>query len=235
VLQGRRALVTGASGGIGAAVSRVLAAAGVRTLLVARRPEPLRALADTLRGAVPYAADLSDAAAVRALVAEAPALLDGPVDLLVNNAGVFTLQRIEATDDATIDAMLALNLAAPFRLVRGLLPAMRDAGRGHIVTIGSIADRYLFPENGIYASSKYGARAMHEILRMESRGTGVRATLIAPAATDTTIWDSLDPERRAGLPPREAMLDPAAVADAVLWAVTRGDDVNIDEMRLSFA
>ncbi len=235
MLRGRRALITGASGGIGAAVSRALAAAGARTLLVARRQEPLRALADALPGASSHPADLRDAAAVQALCAAAPGHLGGPVDLLVNNAGLFTLRPLDATDDATIESMLALNLAAPFRLIRGLLPAMRSSGRGHIVTIGSIADRHAFPENGVYAASKHGARALHEILRMESRGSGVRATLIAPSATNTTIWDPVEPERHGGVPARDAMLDPAAVADAVLWAVTRAADVNIDEMRLSFA
>ncbi len=235
MLAGRRALITGASGGIGSAVSRALGAAGVAAVLVARRPGPLDALAAGIRGAVPFAADLTDAGAVRALVDAAPDLLGGPVDLLVNNAGIFTLRPIEETEDRTLDAMLALNLAAPFRLVRALLPAMRAAGRGHIVSIGSIADRQAFPENGVYAATKFGARAMHEVLRAESRGSGVRSTLISPAATDTALWDPVEPGARGGIPPRSAMLDPAAVADAVLWAVTRAPDVNIDEMRLSFA
>lgn len=235
MLTGRRVLVTGASRGIGEAVARTLAAAGARTLLVARRPGPLAALAAALPGAVAHPADLADPAAVAALAAAAPNALGGPVEVLVNNAGLFTLAPVEGTDDATLDAMLALNLAAPFRLVRAVLPAMRAAGAGHIVTIGSVADRHAFPENGAYAATKFGARALHEVLRTETRGSGVRATLIAPGPVDTPIWDPLAPESRPGFPTRAQMLAPEAVADAVLWALTRAPSVSIDELRLSHA
>jgi len=235
MLTGRRAIVTGASGGIGAAVARTLAAAGVRTLLVARRPAPLEALAAALPGAVACPADLALPADVARVVEDATGLLGGPVDLLVNNAGIFTLATLEATADETLDAMLALSIAAPFRLMRALLPAMRAQAAGHIVTIGSVADRSAFPENSAYAASKYGARALHEVVRQETRGSGVRATLISPAATDTPIWDPLHPELRPGFPARDQMLRPEAVADAVLWSITRAPAVNIDELRLSHA
>ncbi|MBI1810088.1 MAG: SDR family NAD(P)-dependent oxidoreductase, partial [Gemmatimonadetes bacterium] len=113
------------------------------------------------------------------------------------------------------------------------LPAMLAAGRGHIVTVGSIADRHPFPGNGAYAASKFGARAMHEVLRAESRGTGVRATLVSPAATDTAIWDAVRGDRRAGLPTRDQMLRPEDVARAVLFAVAQPPHVTVDELRIS--
>jgi NADP-dependent 3-hydroxy acid dehydrogenase YdfG len=102
-----------------------------------------------------------------------------------------------------------------------------------VVTVGSVADRAVFAGNGAYAASKYGQRAMHEVLRQELRGTGVRATLVSPAATDTPIWDPIDPDNRAGFPPRATMLRPEDVAEAVVWAVTRPERVNVDEVRLS--
>ena len=98
---------------------------------------------------------------------------------------------------------------------------------GHVVTIGSIAGRSAFPGNGAYAASKFGVRGLHEALAAELRGTGVRSTLIEPAATDTGLWDSIDLARNPGLPERSAMLQPAAVADAVLYALTRAPDVAV--------
>jgi NADP-dependent 3-hydroxy acid dehydrogenase YdfG len=110
---------------------------------------------------------------------------------------------------------------------------MRARGSGSIVTIGSIADRTAFPENGAYAASKFGVRGLHEVLRAELRGSGVRATLVSPGPTDTPIWDALDPDNRPGFTPRAAMLRPEAVAAAVLYAVSQPPAVNVDELRLS--
>lgn len=110
---------------------------------------------------------------------------------------------------------------------------MRAQGAGDIVTVGSVADRHIFGGNGAYSASKFGARALHEVLRAELVGTGVRCTLVSPAATDTPIWDPIDPDNTPGFPPRAAMLRPHDVADAVLWAITRPPHVNIDELRLS--
>jgi NADP-dependent 3-hydroxy acid dehydrogenase YdfG len=235
MLRDARVLVTGASRGIGAAIARTLAAAGARTLLVARGERTLQAVASSLPGASAFGADLSRAAAIAALVEAAPGLLGGPVDILINNAGIFAVAPVPDTDDVTIDTMLGLNLAAPFRLLRAFLPSMRAAGRGHVVTIGSVADRVAFAENGLYAATKFGGRALHEVVRQELRGSGVRATLISPGPTDTPLWDPIGPDERPGFTPRAAMLAPEAVADAVLWAVTRGATVNIDELRLSHA
>jgi NADP-dependent 3-hydroxy acid dehydrogenase YdfG len=126
------------------------------------------------------------------------------------------------------------NLVAPFFILRAFLPAMRQRGSGHIVTIGSVADRNIMPENGAYASAKYGARALHEVLRAETKGSGVRATLVSPAATDTPIWDAvLAEDQTRHLPTRDVMLSPSAVADAVVYTVSRPIAVNIDELRIS--
>jgi NADP-dependent 3-hydroxy acid dehydrogenase YdfG len=103
------------------------------------------------------------------------------------------------------------------------------------VTIGSIADRVAYPENGAYAASKFGARALHQVVRTELGGSGVRASLVSPGPVDTPLWDAIDPERRRGHTPRERMLKADAVADAVLWVVTRPEAVNIDELRLTRA
>src|SRR5581483_834791 len=124
-----------------------------------------------------------------------------------------------------------VNVAAVFKLIHAFLPKMRERGSGHIVTVGSIADHVAFPDNGAYAASKYAVRGLHEVLREELRGSPIRATLISPAAVDTPIWDNI--EERPGLPPKSAMLKPAAVADAILYALTRPEGVSVDEIRLS--
>jgi NADP-dependent 3-hydroxy acid dehydrogenase YdfG len=234
VLAGRTALVTGASRGIGAACARALAEAGARVVLVARSTNELAALAAELpHGAVAVPADLAQPAAAPTVAAAVREALGADPDIVVHAAGSFPLASVEATSDADLELAFALNAAAPIRLTREFLPTMRTRAAGHVVMIGSIADRYVFPSNTAYAASKHALRAALEALRAESRGSGVRATLISPAATDTPIWDPHDPDGSAGLPSRAEMLRPEDVADAVLWAVTRPAHVNVDELRLS--
>lgn len=232
-LAGRIALVTGASRGIGLAVAQALAGAGARVAMLARSAGALRAAAAPL-GALAIPCDVSDDTATAAAAEQATRELGAP-EILVNNAGLFVLAPIESQSIAELRATLDTNLVAPFVLARALLPAMREAARGHIVTIGSIADRSTFPENAAYAASKFGGRAFHQVLREELRGSGVRATLVSPGPVDTSLWDSIGPDDRAGFTPRARMLSAAAVADAVLFALTRDPSVNIDELRLSRA
>ena len=230
-LAGRVAVVSGASRGIGLAIAQSLAAAGARVAMLARSADALRAAAEPL-AALAIPADVADEAAVASAVARIGSELGAP-SILINNAGLFTLAAIESQSVADLRATLDINLVAPFILARALLPAMHAAGRGHIVTIGSIADRATFPENGAYAASKFGARAMHQVMREELRGSGVRATLVSPGPVDTPLWDAIGPDERAGFTPRARMLPASAVAEAVLFALTRDAAVNIDELRLS--
>ena len=230
---GRLAVVTGASRGIGLAIAQRLAADGARVVMLARGLEALAGRAREIGGhAVALRCDLAD----RASVADAAiriAAEHGTPDAVVNNAGLFPLSPVAETSLEEFAATVETNLVAPFALVRAFLPAMRARGSGHVVTIGSIADRNTFPGNGAYAASKYGARALHEVMRLELRGSGVRATLVSPGPTDTPLWDPIDPDSREGFTPRAAMLPAGAVADAVLWALTRDAAVNVDELRLS--
>jgi NADP-dependent 3-hydroxy acid dehydrogenase YdfG len=202
--------------------------------MIARTGAALRAEAGTLGPrAVPIECDLADADGVSRAVAAIVSALGHTPDVLVNNAGAFALAPVEKLDPAEFAASLDINLVAPFRFLHAFLPAMKARGAGHIVTIGSVADRAIFPENAGYAPSKFGARALHEVLRVETRGSGVRATLVSPAQVDTPLWDAIDPDHRAGFTPRAQMLRPEAVAEAVLYAVTQPHEVNIDELRLS--
>jgi NADP-dependent 3-hydroxy acid dehydrogenase YdfG len=161
------------------------------------------------------------------------AACDGAPDSLIQAAGVFPLAPIEETTAGEFDGALQVNLLGPYRLAQPLITAMRARGSGHVVTIGSIADRKAFAENVAYSASKFGARAVHEVMREELRGSGVRVSLVSPGPVDTAIWDAIDPDHRPGFTPRAQMLRPEAVADAVLFVLTRDDETNIDELRLS--
>ncbi len=233
-LSGRAVVITGASRGIGLATARALASAGARVVMLARSERVLAERAAEIGGdAVAIACDVTDTAAVDAAAAEVRRQLGRAPDILVNNAGAFALAGIDTMQPADFERTIAVNLVAPFHLVHAFLPAMRERGAGHIVTIGSIADRMTFPENGAYAASKFGLRALHEVMRAELRGTGVRASLVSPGPVDTPLWDPVAPDTRPGFTPRVAMLSAEAVADAVLFVVTRPPAVNIDELRVS--
>ncbi|MFI5255620.1 MAG: SDR family oxidoreductase, partial [Gemmatimonadales bacterium] len=156
-------------------------------------------------------------------------------DILVNNAGAFLVAPVEETSVDVFREMLELNLTAPFAFVRAFLPEMRRRGGGHLVTVGSIADRAVFAGNAAYAASKHGLRALHEVLRAELRGTGVRASLVSPGPVDTELWNVVDPDRRPGFTPRAEMLDADSVADAVSYVVSAPLSLNVDELRLSRA
>ncbi|HEX2721878.1 MAG TPA: SDR family oxidoreductase [Gemmatimonadaceae bacterium] len=235
-LAGRTALVTGASRGIGAEIARALAAGGARVALVARTQSALEALAGEIGGdALVVAGDLSQEASLSKAATAVRDAFGGPPDILVNNAGVFRIVALESMEPADFSAMLRLNLLAPFLVSREFLPAMRARGSGHVITIGSIADRVIYAGNGAYSASKFGMRAIHEVLREETRGSGIKATLVSPASVDTDIWDPIRFPGESASPDRSGMMDPAAVADAVLYAVTRPSGVNIDELRLSRA
>ena len=227
-------MVTGASRGIGAATARALAVAGARVVLVSRSTMELTALAESLpQGAAVLSDDLTQPAAAAIIAAGAREILGADPDILVHAAGTFPLASLEDSTDADLETALDLNAAAPLRLTKAFLGTMRARGSGHVVMIGSIADRYVFPSNAVYAASKHALRAATEALRAELRGSGVRTTLVSPAATDTPIWDPHDPDAAAHLPNRDQMLRPEDVADAVLWAVTRPAHVDVDELRLS--
>lgn len=226
-------MVSGASRGIGLACARQLADAGARVALLARGSTALKDAAEAIGAAAfPVTCDVSDTAALDAAIEQIRTGLGEP-DILVNNAGRFVISPAVATSAEEFASIVSTNLIAPFAIVRALLPGMQRRRQGHIITIGSVADRYIFPGNAAYSASKFGLRGLHEVLHAELRGSGVRTTLIAPGAVDTPLWDAVDPDNTPGFTPRASMLRPEAVAAAVIYAVTAPADVNVDELRLS--
>jgi len=230
-LAGQRALVTGASRGLGEASARALAAAGVHVTLVARSRDRLETLAAEIGGrALPL--DLSDADATRAALmalAEGP---DGAPDIVVNAAGVFSMTPLHQAEVEELDLNYSLNLRGSFLVIRSLLPAMRRRGSGLLIQVGSVAGRRAFPGNGSYSASKFGLRGLHEVLLEELRGTGVRATLLEPAASDTPIWDPVDPDSDPNLPDRAQMLRAGDVAEAVVFLASRPATVQVPLLQI---
>jgi len=227
-LSGTTALVTGASRGIGEAVARELARLGARVGVTARTEARLRALADEIGGwAIPGDLAGPAGAGAREVLDAFRAQAGGDPDILVTSAGVFTIASVEETPSEDLEANWGMNVRASFLCVQGVLPGMRARGSGTIVQVGSVSGRKAFPGNAAYSASKFGVRGFHEVLLEELRGSGVRATLLEPAATDTPIWDPMDPDNDPHLPPRAAMLRPEDVAEAVSFVVTRPAGVQI--------
>ena len=233
-LSDRSAVVTGASRGIGAGIAAALAKEGVRVVMLARNEARLREAARRLKGSIPLSCDVSDPKSVESAAKQIEKELRGAPDILVNNAGIFGVSIVEETTAQFFVETINTNLVGPFLLVRAFLAGMKKRKSGHIVTIGSVADRSIYTGNAAYSAAKFGLRAVHEVLVAELRGSGVRASLISPAATDTDIWDSVTVTDPAGKPhSKRPMLDPDDVVAAVMFALNQPERVSIDELRLS--
>ena len=159
-------------------------------VVVARSEGDLRTVADEVGGHA-VVVDLSDPAAVEALVPRVEADL-GPIDVLVNNAGVETVDMAAVIDPADVRTATRVNLEAPMVLTRYALPGMLDRGRGHIVYLSSIAGSSGFPSMATYCATKAGINGFVAALRMELKGSPVRTTLVAPGPVDTRMWDAVE-------------------------------------------
>ena len=219
--------MTGASRGIGLAVADELRAAGAHTVRLARPLSDGPADRETtLRCDMTRPDEVTRA--VRAIETDL-----GVPDIVVNNAGVFFVKRLDETTADMFAQSIATNLTGPFLIAHAFVPAMVRRGNGHLVTIGSSSDRIAYPGNAAYAASKYGVRGLHEVIAAELAGTGVRTTLVSPGAVDTEMWDPIDPDRTEGFRKRADMMRAEDVAEVVLFAVTREERVTVTEIRMA--
>ena len=236
-LNGRVALVTGASSGIGEATALGLAEAGARVAIAARRRDRLEALAAKLAslGAEPLVlvADLGDEHEAKRIVAEAEAHY-GRLDILVNNAGVMYLEPVIDADLGRWRRMLELNVLSLIAATQAALPGMRSRRDGHIVNISSTAGRVANPNAAGYAATKFGVVAFSEALRREVYQHNIRVTVIEPGAVATELREHIGhAEVQAATNAwAEGMrqLQGSDVADAIVFCVSRPDHVSINEV-----
>ncbi|MEM1140343.1 MAG: 3-oxoacyl-[acyl-carrier-protein] reductase [Pseudomonadota bacterium] len=196
-LTGKRALVTGATGGIGEAIARALHAEGVALALSGTREEKLSALAEELGGsAKPLACNLTDDAAVDGLAKQAADLLGG-LDILVHNAGITRDNLFMRMKDEEWDQVLSVNLTAGFRLMRGALRGMMKQKSGRIIAVTSVVGTTGNPGQGNYAASKAGLVGMTKSLAQEVASRGITVNCIAPGFIETPMTDALTDDQKA--------------------------------------
>ncbi len=223
-LKGKRAVVTGATAGIGKATALALHEAGCDVLAVGRRQDRLDALpCRSLR------LDITDRAAVEATDW-------GRVDILVNNAGLaLGTEPVQAGDPADWDTVLATNVNGLLYVTRAILPDMMEAGRGDIVNLGSVAGRWVYPGGAVYCASKHAVRAISEGIRFDVQASGIRVINIEPGLVETEfskVRFKGDEDRAAAVYEGADVLRPEDVAETILWTVARPVHVNVQELVL---
>ncbi len=237
-LDGKVALITGASSGIGEATAEALAREGAKVALVARRHDRLVALADRIESdggkALPIQADVSNHGEVEAVVAQTVGSLGG-LHILVNNAGVMLLGPVDGTDVTEWQRMVDVNVLGLLYCTREALPMIRESGGGDIVNLSSVAGRTANLGSAVYNLTKWGVTGFSEALRQEALHSGVRVTCVEPGFVDTelqghnenpVVKDAIEKMReRIG-----DLLAAEDVADAISYAVTRPPHVSLNEI-----
>lgn len=190
----KRAIITGASRGIGRYTALELARHGWEVALIARSEPELLGLAAEIAAlgqrAHPYPQDLSALTELVPLMRRIAEDMGG-CEVLVNNAGIAHLANLADTPLAVWQQILAVNVTAAFQCIQGILPTMRAAQGGTIVNVVSIAGQQVFPQWGAYCVSKYGLLALSQTLAQEERPYGIRVCALCPGAVDTPIWDTV--------------------------------------------
>jgi serine 3-dehydrogenase len=237
-MKGRIVVVTGASSGIGEACARAFASAGARLILTARRLERLEGLAREIEEkhsaeARTVQLDVRRRADVEAAFGSLPdAWRD--VEVLVNSAGLSRgLEKIHEGDPDDWDEMVDTNVKGLLYVTRALLPGMVARGRGHVVNIGSIAGREVYPGGNAYCASKSGVAALTRAMKVDLVGTPVRVSTVDPGMVETefsVVRFHGDAPRAAKVYQGLRPLSPEDIADAVLWVTTRPPHVNVLEM-----
>jgi short-subunit dehydrogenase len=228
-LEGKTALLTGATGGLGRAIAEALAGRGARLVLSSRKAEELERLASSLPGGGHrlVVADLALEGAALRLLEDA-----GDVDVLVANAGLPASGRLDGLSQAEIGRALRVNLESPVRMARELLPGMVDRGEGHLVFMSSISGKASTPRASLYAATKFGLRGFALCLRDDLRPTGVGVSVITPGAIAEA---GMFADSRATLPPGLGTSSPEQVGGAVVRAIERNrGEVSVAPVRQRF-
>lgn len=229
ILQGKTAIVTGASSGIGAAIAKGLAEEGANVVLVARRLEKLNEVKKEITEStndeskvVAIQADMSVQSEVEQLVKKAKTEV-GSIDFLVNSAGQMKTATVRSGEVEDWDQMIDVNIKGVLYGINAVLPSLVEQGSGHIINIASVSGFEVTKISTVYSATKYAVRAISMGLEKELAKTGVRVTNISPGMVDTELASNHKWEDRKKLEAKD-------IANAVVYAVTQPDYVNVNEI-----
>ncbi|MBM9510156.1 SDR family NAD(P)-dependent oxidoreductase [Actinacidiphila acididurans] len=248
-LQGRTALVTGATSNIGRAIAVAFAAEGAHVVVVGRNPErgaEVIAEIEAAGGRADFvAADLDGSAAASTALAErATEVLGGRIDILVNNAGIYPPATTTTTDDATFDRVYAVNVKAPFFLTAAVAPAMAARGSGSIVNLGSWISRLGIPVGSLYSSTKGALETLTRAWAAEFGPSGVRVNAISPGVVHPALPEGTGPHPGDVMmkgTPADGPGTPEAIAHAAVYlasdeaAFVHGTVLDVDGGRVAVA
>lgn len=232
-IAGKVVAITGASSGIGEASARMLAAAGAKVVIGARRTDRLEKLAAAIAadgGEVKVRSlDVTSQAEVGAFAGFARQAF-GRLDVMVNNAGVMPLSPLGALRVAEWDRMVDVNIKGVLYGIAAALPIMEEQGAGQIVNVSSIGGHHVSPTAAVYCATKFAVRAISDGLRQET--DRIRVTVISPGTTTSELADSIgDPIAREAMKAfRAVTISPEAVAASLLYAIGQPDDVDVSEI-----
>ncbi|MBE9117874.1 SDR family oxidoreductase [Lusitaniella coriacea LEGE 07157] len=228
-----RALITGASSGIGKATALAFASAGIDVALVSRSERKLETVVQQAVElgveAKAYPFDLAKIEGVKAGI-DAIAADFGTIDILVNNAGMGYTGELLETSLSDWQQVMDLNLTSVFQCIQAILPGMRDRAQGTIINIASLAAQTPFPGWGAYSVSKAGLVALSKVLAAEEKANGIRVVALSPGAVNTPIWDTDTVQADLN---RSAMLTPEIVAQSILHVALLPEQAAIEELTLT--
>jgi NADP-dependent 3-hydroxy acid dehydrogenase YdfG len=238
-LDGKVAVITGASSGIGEATAEALAAEGASVVVAARREDRLEDLVGRINGnggkAFAVACDVTDEQQAHDLIERSRGEF-GRVDILVNNAGVMQLSKIQRGLSDEWRRMVEVNVLGLLYATDAAIEVMKEQGSGHLVNISSLASRGTRPGMGVYSGTKMAVNGISESLRQELLEDNIRVTMVEPGAVETELPDHItDEEAREGLGAMLEQLDPLQaedIANAIVYVVTQPERVSINETRV---
>jgi NADP-dependent 3-hydroxy acid dehydrogenase YdfG len=232
-IENKVVLITGASSGIGEASARLLARKGARIILGARRTDRLKKIVTEIRGeggtADYQTLDVTRFEDVKAFTVFAEKKF-GPVDVLVNNAGIMPLSPLHEIKVDEWDQMIDVNIRGVLYGIATVLPQMRERKCGHIINLSAIGAHQVWPMCAVYCATKFAVFAMSDGLRQEN--ADVRVTVISPGAVESEIAESIsDPSSRKAIQElRRIALNPEAIARAIAYAIEQPNDVDVNEI-----
>jgi NADP-dependent 3-hydroxy acid dehydrogenase YdfG len=235
-LEGKKAVVTGASSGIGEATVEALVGEGATVSAGARRLDRLEALAERVDGTVhAHEVDVTDEAAARSFIEDSASEMDG-LDILVNNAGVMLLGPVAGADVEHWQRMINVNCLGLLYCTHATLPIMGEAGGGHIVNVSSVAGRQASLGSAVYNMTKFGVVAFSEALRQEVLHANVRVTCVEPGFVETELQGHnehpmvVEAIEKMQKDLGDGILKAADIADAIVYALSRPPNVAINEV-----